>query len=188
MIKRTIAFLIDLLIIGIIFIALYEILPVTEKVKELNHENIVIKENLLKGEITKNEYYNHFITNSYNIDYENKLITALDILLVIIYFIIIPLLNGGKTLGLYLMNLKIGGKLSVFNLFIRNIFTTGILYMLICLLSIYLFDEKIYFLVITICGFIQFLLVILSVFMIIYRKDKKGLQDKFSKTKIEVIE
>lgn len=182
--KRLLAYLIDMLILGLIFMMLYKLLPTNSIVVEGNHNIAILEEQLLREEITLNYYLNQFINISYTVDKTNLIHTGINILLLIIYFIIIPIITEGKTIGLYLMKLKIDGKLSIFNLFIRNIFTTGIVYMILCLIFVSFTNEKIYFYSITILGFIQFLLVIISTFMILYRKDKKGLQDILSNTEI----
>jgi uncharacterized RDD family membrane protein YckC len=185
--KRLFAYLIDMLILGLMFFILHNLLPTSTVVQVGNHNLAILEEQLLKEQITITEYLNQFISISYQVDKANIVHTGINILLIIIYFIIIPIITKGKTIGLYLMKLKIDGKLSIFNLFIRNIITTGILYMIIYLILISFVDEKIYFYSITILGFIQFLLVIISTFMIIYRKDKKGLQDIFSNTEIKEV-
>lgn len=185
-IKRLLAYVIDILVIFLIFFVLYNLLPSNNEIIELNHKLKQLEEQLFNQQINFGKYLEQFIKISYQIDKSNVLLSAINILLVIVYFIIVPMFTKGKTLGLYLMNLKIKSEenLKIFSLFIRNIFTTGILYMMICLFMIFLVKSTPYFIIITILGFIQILLVIISSFMVIYRKDKKGLQDILSNTVI----
>lgn len=184
--RRFSAYLIDLMVIGMIFMVIYYFLP-QNNVQELNHNLTIINEQLLNKQISYNIYIDEFSKITYGIDQQQVLFSGLNILLICFYFIIIPLINHGKTLGLYILGLKISeddGHLNMNHLFLRNLIANGLLYMLGSLLLVHFLDYKAYFISITILGFIQILLVIISVFMILYRKDKKGLQDIISKTKI----
>lgn len=184
--RRFSAYLIDLMVIGMIFMIIYYFLP-QNNVQSLNHDLVKINEQLLNKQITYQTYIDNFSKITYEIDKNQILFSGLNILLICFYFIIIPLINKGRTLGLYILGLKIsedGGKLNVNHLFLRNLIANGLLYMLGTLLLVHFLDYKAYFISITILGFIQILLVIIGTFMILYRKDKKGLQDIISKTKI----
>lgn len=184
--RRFSAYLIDLMVIGMIFMIIYYFLP-QNNIQELNHDLTIINEQLLNKQINYNTYIDEFSKITYQIDQEQVLFSGLNILLICFYFIIIPLMNHGKTLGLYILGLKISeddGHLNMNHLFLRNLITNGLLYMISALLLVHFLDYKTYFISITILGFIQILLVIISIFMILYRKDKKGLQDLISKTKI----
>jgi uncharacterized RDD family membrane protein YckC len=55
------------------------------------------------------------------------------------------------------------------------------------ILLVYLLPSKTYFVIISITGFIQLTLVIISTFMVLYRKDKRGLHDLLGKTKVVTI-
>jgi len=182
--KRFLAYLIDITILILILITLDYFLPKDNINQELNLSLSQLEEQLLKKEITYNEYVTEFSKINYLIDKNNVIYSALNILLVCIYFVIIPVITKGKTLGLHILKIKIKGNLKINNLLLRNIFTNGILYMILNLILVYILKDKSYFIGITILGFIQILLVLISSFMIIYRKDKRGLQDIFSKTSI----
>ena len=182
--KRLLAYIIDTLLLGVIFIILYKLIPINNEVIPLNHSLKELEEKFLNGTILFREYFSNYIQISYNIDKLNMIQIAINLLLVSFYFIIIPILTKGYTLGLYLFNLKIDGKLNFKNLFMRSIIINGLLFMISSVIAISFLNYKYYFITITILGFIQFLLVIISIFMIIYRKDKRGLQDIISNTKI----
>lgn len=186
--KRFLAYVLDILILSIIFMLIYYFLPTNYEVQELNHSLASINEQVLNNQIEFNEYFNMFSQVTYQLDKANILYSGFNILLVCIYFVIVPVLTEGYTLGLYIFGLKItkkDKKISINDLLIRNLITNGLLYMIISLILVSLVNAKTYFIMITILGFIQILLVIISTFMILYRKDKRGLQDIISKTTIE---
>jgi uncharacterized RDD family membrane protein YckC len=184
--RRFCAYIIDIIVVLIICSLLNMIIPIKE-VSSLNHELNNYSEQVLNHEIGIREYISNYIRVSYDIDRLNIVCNALSIMILIIYFMIIPILNGGKTLGLKLLKLKISGDISFNNLFKRNIITIGILYLILNVILIHVLNYKYYFICISILSFIQFILVIVSTFMIIYRKDKKGLQDLISNTYIEKV-
>ena len=66
----------------------------------------------------------------------------------------------------------------------RSIIDIGLLYSLITVFLVQIVDYKTYFFTLVIFGIIQFLLVIISIFMILYRRDKRGLQDIFSRSNV----
>ena len=185
MTKRLIAYLIDIIIISLIISIIGLLLPNIGI--NYNHDLNLLNESFLKGNITMHQFLSDYAYLSYIIDKSNVTFTALNLCIMIIYFIIVPLINNGQTLGLKLLNIKINGKINIKNLFIRNILTIGLLYTLISIIIVHVLNFKYYFITMTILGFIQFLLVIISIFMIIYRKDEKGLQDILSNTYIEKV-
>ncbi len=185
--RRFSAYLIDLMIIGLIFIIIYYFLPQNSEIQNLNHNLAFQNEQLLNHTISYSEYFHSFSKITYQLDQMNILYSGLNILLISFYFIIIPLLNKGRTLGLYIVGLQIKSNkksLNIFQLFIRNFVANGLLYLMLSFLFVHFIKNETYFITITILGIIQILLVIISIFMIIYRKDKRGLQDILSQTKI----
>lgn len=184
--RRFFAYIIDVMIVLIICSLLSMIIP-NKEISSLNHDLNLYSEQVLNHDIGIREYINNYIRVSYDIDRLNIVYNGLSIMVLIIYFMIIPILNGGKTLGLKLLKLKISGDISFNNLFKRNSITIGILYLILNVILIHILNYKYYFISISILSFIQFILVIISLFMVIYRKDKKGLQDLISNTYIEKV-
>lgn len=148
-------------------------------------------ENYVNGIIT----FNEFLTNSsilYQSQDKMKIeIYIINIIYIIGYFIIIPLYNNGSTLGKKIMGIKVEAaynqKLTFKSLFIRNLVINGLLYFIIVILTLYILPAKAYFILNTITGFIQITLVIISVFMVLYRKDKRGIHDLLAQTKVVTI-
>lgn len=185
--KRVMAYIIDWIIVGIILMLLYYFIPEGHTIHELNHNLREINEQLLKHQMTIETYFKEFSHIAYLLDQERLLHTAINILVICIYFIIVPVLKNGKTVGLYIMSFKIkGNNLSISKLFIRNFIVNGLFYLITAFLLSYILKDQAYFISITILGFIQIALALTSLFMVIYKKDKKGLQDIFSHTEIIV--
>lgn len=188
-IKRGISYLIDITIVFLIIILLNAVIPKTEEYFNIQSQINSINEDMMKENINFSTYFNEYSHLIYKLD-KNSILEYIVILIVIhIYFIFIPYLTGGKTLGMYFFHLKVveksADKISLMALWIRNFIWNGIFYYLLLFICLILLKDKIYFISTIILGIIQILLVIISIFMIIYRKDCRGLHDIFSNTKIK---
>lgn len=185
--KRLAAFIIDSIIVTMVFTLLTNFIPQSKNVENLNKEMSEVSEKYLNEEITDLEYYNQYGILSHSLDKEMFLSTLLNFVLLIGVFVIVPFYNKGQTLGKKLLKIKLikdEGELGINDLIIRNVITNGFAYTLIGLTIMFLVSDNAYFMTISILSFIQFLLVIISVFMVLYRHDKKGLQDIICKTSV----
>ncbi len=182
--RRFSAYMIDILLVGIILLLVKNIIPIKQN-KELNQNMTTITEQFLNKEISISEYYNEFSVINYSQDKNSVILLGFNTLIVIFYFIIIPIITKGYTLGMYITGIKYEGKINIKNLFLRNIITTGIIQMIVSLILIYLVNDKIYLTISLFLGIIQLLLVIISAFMILYRKDSKGIQDIISNIEVK---
>ena len=185
--KRLAAFIIDSIIVTMVFTLLTNFMPLSKNVETLNKEMSEVSEKYLNEEITSLEYYNQYGILSHSLDKEMFLSSLLNFVLLIGAFVIIPHYNKGQTIGKKLLKIKLvkdEGELGINDLIIRNVITNGFAYTLIGLTIMFLVNDSVYFITISILSFIQFLLVITSVFMVLYRHDKKGLQDIICKTSV----
>jgi len=184
--KRVIAYLIDMILLLIIFgiISYFFQSDIDNQIK-INNANYV------NGVIN----FDTFIDNANKLYMENdkqKIIFYLiNIIYIILYFVIFPLYKGGSTLGKKILGIKVEAsynqKLTFKSLFIRNLVINGLLYLIIVVLTLYLLPPSIYFTLISIIGFIQITLVIISIFMVLYRQDKRGIHDLLAHTKVVTI-
>lgn len=182
--RRFNAFLIDLLIVILFLMMIYYFIPESNTISKINESIAKINEQIVKHDIGYKDYIVKISENIYKLDYERIPYTAFNILIIILYFIVIPVATKGYTIGMYLLNLRLKDKITIHRLLFRNLITTGLLYLLTAFVAIYIFKGTTYFLAITILGFIQILLVIISTFMILYKQDGKGIQDIISGTRI----
>ena len=186
--KRFLAYLIDIILIGIMLTMISDVLVNKNKMAQLNNQLNEVNEKKLNEEIKLNEVFKEYAIITKQIDLENVILNTITIVIILIYFVFVPYYNDGQTLGSKLLNIRIvtkdGSKLTISKLMLRNFIINGLAYMTIGLTFLYLFSSLTYFILVSILGFIQLGLVITSVFMILYRRDKRGLQDILSETKI----
>lgn len=189
--KRLGAYIIDFLIFSLVISVIMSFLPVSDKLKELNNNLNEIQNNLLDDKITSTEYINEYKNILPEYDKENIALNICNLVFILGYFVIIPVINNGQTIGKKVMNIKIekiDGNLDIKDMIIRNFITTSLLQLMLSSAFIYIFNNNTYFIASIIISLLQLLLVIITTFMIIYRKDKCGIQDLITKTVVNEVE
>lgn len=189
--KRFSAYIMDFLIFSFVVLMLEVILPVSSRKVELSEQLLNLEEKYLYEEITIQEYINEYKGIHLEYDKENISLNIINLVFILGYFIIIPVINGGQTIGKKIMRIKIQkkeGNLNIRDMVLRNFITTSLLQLMISSTLVYLVDNNIYFIVSIIVGLLQILLVIITAFMIIYRRDKSGIQDLITKTFVVEVE
>ena len=184
-IKRGLAYIIDFLFITSIFMIIdYFLIKIDDTFIMENINNIT--EGFLENKISFKTFLEEYSIYLNELDKKNIIYNSINVCLMILYFVIIPVITKGKTLGKHILKIKIekinNKKLNIFDTFIRSIINVGILYSIISIIILYLVKPDIYLIILIILGIIQFLLVITSVFMILYSHDKSGLQDILSRS------
>jgi len=186
---RFLAYLIDMFIM-LIFIALVSLIlnGNNTNITNLNVELDTLKDSYLNKSIGFSQFTHNYGEIAYDIDKYQVLNYIIDAFFIIGYFVFLPFFMNGQTLGKKITHIKVieenNKYLGLNNLMMRSFITTGLLAMLISLALIYIASGWVYFVTVSIINFIQFLLVIISAFMIIYRRDKCGIEDIIGHTKV----
>lgn len=185
--RRLVAFVIDFIFISAILMILAYFMPKSANYNFLTQDMNELTEQAMNNEITFEAYSKEFAKNLIEIDKASVVYNATSFIILVIYYVIIPVFTS-RTLGKRIMRIKIehkkGKKLNILNTFTRSIVDIGLLYSLITVFLVQIVDYKTYFFTLIIFGIIQFLLVIISAFMILYRRDKRGLGDILSRSNV----
>lgn len=186
--KRLLAYLIDLMILGVILSFAGFLIPNSSNYVNLNNELISVNENFINGNIGFSTFINQYSVINYDLCRELFLSNLIGLTISIIYFVVYPLYNNGQSIGKRLLKIKIvsndDSSIGANSLFFRYMFIDGIGTSFISLCLIFLFKDFNYMLFVSILGFLQVLVVIISIFMIIYRRDKRSLPDLIAGTKV----
>ena len=186
--KRFTAYMLDVLLLWIALFIVELIIPRSDLYFETDKALTLISENFVIGKMPLTTFLSNYADLIRIADKEQVFLSLANVIFVLIYFCGIPYFFDGQTIGKKLMSIKIARKdnecLTLNSLLIRNIIINGLGSLLISLVCIFILPGKLYFAVTSIFGIIQILLVIISGFMVLYRKDKRGLQDIFSKTRV----
>lgn len=185
--KRLQAYIIDLLIM-ILFMYIISFLFKNSSIEYLYLELNNLKDLSINNKVSILNNLEKYSMIIYQIDKHQMPLYIINIFYIIIYFIFIPFVTKGQTIGKKIMHIKISmnddSLITISSLTKRSFITTGILISLILIIMIHFIPSNLYFYMVSIFAFIQVLLVIISGFMVIYRRDKKGAQDIIGLTKI----
>jgi len=183
--KRIIAYIIDFIFISAILMIVSYFIPKNDNVEFLNKDMNELTEQVLNSEITFEAYAREYSLYLSSVDKENVIYNVTSVVIMLIYYVIVPVLFKA-TLGKYIMKLEIkhkdGKKLNLYNTFVRSCITEGMLYSLITVFLVQIVSSETYLINLIILGFIEFILVITSLFMILYKRDKRGLHDILSRS------
>lgn len=183
--KRFLAYLVDMFLVFVVLFLLKSVMPVNKYENELANLN----EAYLEKNVESNEYISQLKIITHNIDKEDIVINIVATLFIIVIFVIVPNYNNGQTLGQKLLKIKISKDkpLKMDDLVGRAVIINGLGYMIFMFLILYLTSDNVYFILINLLGFFQILMVIINGFMVIYSKEKRGIADRFTDTRIEEI-
>ena len=185
--KRLFAYLIDFVLLTTIVTIINCVLPTTTKQVEINKELDSLQQDLLDGEIDNKQYFDGYKKLLPELDKSNMAINVCNLVFILGYFIIILVVNNGQTLGKKILKIKIekiDGNLTIRDMVIRNFITTSLLQLMISSTLVYIVNNDIYYNLSIFVSLLQILLVIITSFMIIYRKDEKGVQDLITGTQV----
>lgn len=182
--KRLLSYTLDMAILLLLVIVLKSIWATNPYEVELNK----INEQYLNEVITKEEYHQSYTYLVHQIDKQDLAFNIVTTFILIIWFIIIPYLNKGQTLGQKVLKLKtVGDPLTFEQLVGRCVVINGLGYLLLMFIILYLTNDQVYQILINIFAFFQIIVVITHGFMVLYRKNYLGLADIITKTRIEEI-
>lgn len=186
--KRILAYLIDIILVFIIVILLEALLPKNNNIEILNRELNGTTDQYFSKQINFSVYFNQTALIFKDLDEARIMYSVINAVLIFIYFIFIPYFFDGKTLGKKILGIKTVRNdreyLSLKNLVVKNMIDTGLMYMLFSLMLIYILPGTSYFTFTLFLSIFQIGLMIASFVMIIKRKDKRGLNDILSGTKV----
>lgn len=184
--KRFGAFIIDTMLLSIIFsfITIGFVSDSSDISKELND----VLEQYENNEITIEEYTDKVVDLNYQLQRTNFMSNVVNVVLYIGYFIIFGYLNKGQTIGKKLCKIKVVKEdndiPSVWNMIVRSLFIYGITTLLFSVLFVCILDAMIFTIGYLIVTYVEAILMIISFFMVLYKKDGRGLHDIIARTKV----
>jgi len=186
--KRFFAYMIDILILNIALYLVSVFIPVSDSLVNLNNELININNSYINNELDISTYINRYADIAYDIDKELFISNLIACVVIICYFVVYPLYNNGMTLGKKLFGIRIvknsDDEVSANELIVRYLFINGLGVSILSLCFLFILNNVYYVGAISLLGFLQFLVVIISIFMILYRRDKRSLPDLIAGTKV----
>lgn len=203
--KRVIAYVIDVLFIGIIssFLTMTPLNPYYDKSEDLKSEyetlyQEVVKEissleessNTSEAQAIYDEYmdqYKVYLKESIKLSvYEESIL----IVMIILYYVVFAYFFGGETLGKRLMKIRIskvdGTKIDIPSLIIRTVILFGIPFIILDLIFAYAMSTSTFVVAHSVVSIASYILNLLIIISIIVNKENRGLHDMAAKTKVEM--
>ena len=186
--KRFLAYIIDIIIIVSILSIISSFFNKNDNLVNLNNQLVEINDKYIKGEVDLSTYFNQYSGITYNIDKELFIYNLISCFVLICYFVVFPLYNKGMSIGKKILNIRIvkvnDEEVNSNQLIIRYLFIDGLGASILALCLLFVLKNTAYTSMVGILGIIQFLIVIISIFMIIFRKDNRSLPDLIAGTKV----
>lgn len=184
---RLMAYLIDLIIISLI-VSVVSIPFEDKNIENLNKEYNDIVDKYTNNKIDNNEFINQYMDISYDLNYKMVPINIINLSIIILYYVIYQSKNNGQTIGKKLMKIKIISNdvsdITTNDYVFRSFILNGLLISILDLILILFVNRKYYFYLSFPLQIIQIILILITVFMILFRKDGRGLHDKVSNMKV----
>ena len=185
--KRLFAYIIDILIVTILTTMICSAIPsknenVEKKLSELSTE-------LIEKKIDNKEYIDKYKDLMYESNKNEKATTAITLVLTIAYFVVFQYMNKGQTIGKKLLGLRVVSsetkkEVSILKGLLRSILPISIISNTISIALINILTKKVYINLYLAVSELETLFIFVTVFLILYRKDGRGLHDMIANTMV----
>lgn len=186
--KRIIAYALDILIITIISTLLTSFTISSEKYDNDLNKYIDVMRDYTENKIDKDEYVKTSNDLVYSMSKESLPVTIVTTSLTIIYFVVFAYFMNGQTLGKKIMNLQIVSsnkkKLNMNNYLIRGLIVNNIFMNIVGIITLICLNKSNYLKTNDIVTYIFGAIYLITIGMILFREDRRGLHDYLANTKV----
>jgi uncharacterized RDD family membrane protein YckC len=188
---RIKAYIIDFIILLIALGIINFIIPKTDYYNKLQVEQNSIMEDYMSGRIEFSDYVESYGEVFYQSAKENQINYLVYFLFMIWYFVIIPYIWKGRTLGCYICHVQVErfdqGMLRMWQLMVRYSFVFGLGFVLINNIVLVILPSNYYFPAISVVAIFQFVIAVFSAITVLFKSEKRGLHELISNTELTKI-
>lgn len=187
-VQRLCAFFIDAIVV--FFIASLFATPFIDSKRSEDYENQLsnIYEKYMQQEISVDEFAIEYSNIAYNLARNNGIVSIVTIVVGILYYVVFQLYNNGSTLGKKLLKIRVvsttGDDLSMNQLIFRSFIANSILLDILSIIFVIFAKRDTYFYCVGLFSTIQYIIVIISLFMVMYSKHGLAIHDRLVHTKV----
>ena len=184
--KRVGSFVIDSVFLSILFTIITIGLNVdTKNISEEVTKTLKLYES---GDITIDEYLDKTLELNYQLQKNSLVVNSLNIVLYVGYFMIFGYLNNGQTIGKKICKIQVvnnkGDKLSICNMIVRSLFIYGIFTLLYSVIFVNILNKEMFGYGYVIVSYLEIIFMTIAFFMILYKKDGRGIHDIIANTNV----
>lgn len=191
LLKRLGAYIFDIFIVSML-VSLLSYLPILNpnrtQYSEKYNELVNVYEQYSQDKISESEYTEAGVPITYELYRLNVYYVVIDIVIVILYFGVLPYFLKGQTLGKKLFQLRIVGAkdkpLSIVNYLLRCVVLNNVIISIALQCIVYFMSVNTFYPVYQNVNLVGYIILYISLFMIIVRKDGRGLHDMVANTKV----
>lgn len=185
---RLVAYIIDVTLVSIVCSGILFLFPKNENYSKYLKEYQEVQTNFIDNKIEADEYIHKVADITYDIDYSNVLSMIVEVVLLILYFIVFQFYNKGQTFGKKLMKLRVvnnnGNELTLNQVTCRALIIDSILINLFMIAALLFSGRNYYYYASLSLQLLSGIIISVTLMMIFFRKDGRGLHDVVTSTKV----
>ena len=185
---RLVAYIIDVTLVSIVCSGILFLFPKNENYSKYLKEYQEVQTNFIDNKIEADEYIHKVSDITYDIDYSNVLSMIVEVVLLILYFIVFQFYNKGQTFGKKLMKLRVvnnnGNELTLNQVTCRALIIDSILINLFMIAALLFSGRNYYYYASLSLQLLSGIIIFVTLMMIFFRKDGRGLHDVVTGTKV----
>ena len=185
---RALAYVIDIVLIIIISSMISSFVPANKNYDKAYKEYMELQDKVTSRTISMDEYFKKSVPVVYDMDYNNVPSMIIQVTVLVLYFVVFQAVSKGQTLGKKIMKIKIvstdGNELTMNQVAIRAVIINSVFINLLLIGSVMFASSDIYYYIsLGLQGF-EGLIIVITLIMILFRSDGKGLHDLLAKTQV----
>lgn len=186
-IQRFFAFIFDMILVSLVASFVTTPFLNSDKIHELENKEKELMINIQSNDFKRSSFILEYSDFYYQYSRSMGIVSIVSILFKVLYFIVYQIYNNGQTIGKKIMRIKIvsdSGELLMNQMILRSMINNFVFVDLAIFIFMLFSPKKYYMSLIGIVYFAHYLLLLISIFMLIYRKDGRTIADKIVCTKV----
>lgn len=187
-IQRLAAFILDVFIVSMVAsLVSYPFLDL-DSIDKLNEASTQIVDQYMTQKISIDNYVSESISISYEMARKQGVVSLITIFLNVLYFVVFQIKNDGQTIGKKLLKIKIEStsddKLTMNQMIFRSLIINSILVDMVSFCFLLFTNREAYFYGAGVLSIVQFVIIALSGFMVMFSEKRRGVHDMIAHTNV----
>lgn len=186
--QRLVAYLIDGFIITMIISMIASLFVNSDAIQKINNELVDLINKLQTNDVSYLTYIKEVSVLELELAKQSGITTIVTLFVEILYFVVFQIYNSGQTIGKKIMKIKVisnNGELTMNQMIVRSLLINSVLLNMISLIAVsFINDPMQYLYVFGSFDSIQYLFVIVTTLMVMFRKDHVSLHDMITNTRV----